>query len=91
MYRLCYNSIMKKKVKRALVLAIGIIFILLGLAGTVLPFLQGFLFIAIGLILLSFYFPKVRLWIEKHTEKYPRLFLIIKKVEKWITKIIGEI
>ncbi|OGI68632.1 hypothetical protein A3A05_02695 [Candidatus Nomurabacteria bacterium RIFCSPLOWO2_01_FULL_41_12] len=82
---------MKKKAKRFLVLATGIIFIILGLLGTVLPFLQGFLFIAIGLMLLSFYFPKVRLWIEKHSEKYPRLFLIVKKVENFMIKIIGEI
>ncbi len=82
---------MKKKVKRVLVLITGIIFILLGLVGSVLPFVQGFIFFAIGFILLSFYFPKIRLWIEKHTEKYPRLFSAIKKIEKWITEIVGEI
>ena len=82
---------MQKKAKKVLVLTVGIIFIILGFFGLVLPFLQGFLFLAIGLFLLSFYFPKTRLWIEKHTEKYPRLFLMTKKVEKWMTKIIGEV
>ena len=82
---------MKKHAKRVLVLTVAIIFIILGLAGTVLPFLQGFLFIAIGLMLLSFYSPKIRLFIEKHTEKYPRLFSVVKKVEGWFIKIIGEI
>lgn len=82
---------MKKKAKRVLVLTIGVIFILLGLVGSFLPFLQGFIFFAVGFILFSFYSPKIRLWIEKYTEKYPPLFLIVKKIEKWIAKIIGEI
>ena len=82
---------MKKKVKKVLVLIIGIIFIILGLFGLVLPFLQGIIFLAIGFFLLSFYFPKIRLWINKHTEKYPYLSKKIKKVEVWMTKIIGDI
>lgn len=74
-----------------MVLTIGIIFVILGLFGLVLPFLQGILFLFIGFFLISFSFPKIRLWIEKYTEKYPHLFLVIKKIEKWITEIIGEI
>ncbi|MEK7081119.1 MAG: hypothetical protein AAB902_01915 [Patescibacteria group bacterium] len=80
-----------KKVKRATVLIIGVIFIILGLFGLVLPFLQGILFLAIGFFLLSFYFPKIRLWTNKHTEKYPYLSQKIKRVEAWMTKIIGDI
>ncbi|HEV7701918.1 MAG TPA: hypothetical protein VGO63_00515 [Candidatus Paceibacterota bacterium] len=82
---------MPKKAKRILVFSIGVVFILLGLVGFVLPFLQGFLFVAIGLILVSFCFPKIRPWIHKHTKKYPFLFKIIERFEKWLTKIIGEI
>lgn len=82
---------MQKKAKRILILTIAIIFILLGLVGFVLPLLQGFLFIIIGVILLSFCFPKVRLWINEHTKNYPRLFKMVDKTEKWLTKIIGEI
>ncbi|KKQ04227.1 MAG: hypothetical protein US18_C0002G0006 [Parcubacteria group bacterium GW2011_GWB1_36_5] len=81
---------MQKKLKKVFVLSIGIIFIILGLFGLVLPFLQGFIFLAIGFFLISFYFPKVYLWIEKHTEKYPSLSIKIKKVEAWIRKFIGE-
>jgi uncharacterized membrane protein YbaN (DUF454 family) len=82
---------MQKKAKKALVLAIGIIFIILGLFGLVLPFLQGFIFLAIGLILVSFCFPKVRVWINKHTARYPHLSSVINKTEVWILKFIGEI
>ncbi|KKR70595.1 MAG: putative membrane protein [Candidatus Nomurabacteria bacterium GW2011_GWB1_40_7] len=82
---------MKKKAKKILILSIGIIFIIFGLIGLFLPFLQGIIFLFIGLFLISFCFPPVRSWINKHTEKYPRLFPIIEKVEKWMAKIIGEI
>jgi uncharacterized membrane protein YbaN (DUF454 family) len=80
-----------KKAKRAIVLITGTIFIMLGLFGLVLPFLQGIIFLVIGFFILSFYFPKMRLWINKHTEKYPRFSRKIKKVEAWMIKIIGEI
>ncbi|OGI62481.1 hypothetical protein A2818_01120 [Candidatus Nomurabacteria bacterium RIFCSPHIGHO2_01_FULL_40_12] len=82
---------MQKKIKRALILTLGVIFILLGLIGSVLPFVQGFILLAVGIILISFYSPKIRLWIEKHTEKYPHLSGAVKKLEKWIIDIIGEI
>ena len=82
---------MQKKIKKALILTIGIIFIVLGLFGLVLPFLQGILFLAIGFFLISLYFPKVYQWTEKHTAKYPSLQEKIKKVEVWIKNFIGEV
>lgn len=44
---------MRGHAKRILKLAAGWTFILLGLAGLVLPFLQGILFLIIGLLILS--------------------------------------
>lgn len=82
---------MQKKVKKVLVLTVGIILIILGLFGLVLPFLQGIIFLAVGFILVSFSFPKVRLWVNKYTERYPHLFSIINKTEAWINKIVGDI
>ena len=43
----------KIKAKRVLVLALGWMFILLGVAGLFLPILQGILFLLIGLVILS--------------------------------------
>lgn len=77
--------------KKVLVLTVGIIFILLGLLGLFVPFLQGILFLIIGFMILSLYFPKIRLYIQKHAQKSPRLFSLINKAEKWIEKFIGEI
>lgn len=82
---------MKRKVKKIFVITIGSIFILFGLLGLFLPFLQGILFLIIGFFIMSFCFPRVRLFINEHTKKYPRISPIIEKVEKWMTKIIGEI
>jgi len=44
---------MEKKVKKILTFIIGWFFILLGVLGLFLPILQGILFIAIGLLILS--------------------------------------
>lgn len=82
---------MPKKFKKILVISVAVVFIILGIAGLVLPFLQGVLFLFIGVILLSFYFPKPRLWIEKHSARYPHIFALTKKIEKWMAKIIGDI
>jgi len=81
---------MNKHVKRAMVFAAAIIFIVLGVVGLALPFLQGFLFLAIGLILLSIASPTAREWIEHHTRKFPKVHAFVQKVEKRITDIIGE-
>lgn len=82
---------MQKNVKRMILLTVGIIFILFGLIGLVLPILQGIIFLAIGFILVSFCFPKVRLWMKHHTERRPHLSRMVNKMEKWIIKFIGEI
>jgi uncharacterized membrane protein YbaN (DUF454 family) len=52
---------------RFLRISLGIILILLGIPGLVLPILQGWLFLALGALLLSIdipWFERVVLWIE---------------------------
>ncbi|MEK7128479.1 MAG: hypothetical protein AAB933_02880 [Patescibacteria group bacterium] len=82
---------MQKHAKRILVLTVGIIFILLGLVGLALPFLQGILFLIIGFLLVSLCFPQIRTLMKKHTEKHHRLHKTINKVEVWLAKFIGEV
>ena len=82
---------MKKKAKKILIFSLGIIFIVLGLLGLVLPFLQGILFLIIGIFLLSFSSPKLQQWIKKMVEKSPSTLKIIEKIEKWMSKNIGEL
>ena len=82
---------MPKEVKRMLVAAVGVGFIPLGIAGLALPFLQGFLFLAIGLILLSISSPRFRSWAIVHTVRYPKIHRALEKIEKWILGIIGPL
>ena len=53
---------MNKHLKRILCDVVGVIFIVVGIAGLFLPFLQGVLFLIIGLYLLSLHSP----WVHKH-------------------------
>ncbi len=82
---------MHKELKRILVQTVGIIFVVLGLLGLALPFLQGILFLAIGLILLSIASPKTRSWIASRTRRYPKFHAVVQKTEKWMTGIIGTV
>ena len=82
---------MKRKLKRAALLVGAIIFILLGIVGLVLPFLQGFLFIGIGLMLFSLYSTKFRDWLLNHTQHYPRIHTQLEKIQSRISEWIGEV
>jgi len=82
---------MPKKIKRALVFATGAVFVPLGVLGLALPFLQGILFLIIGLILLSIASSRARKWIESHTRRYPKIHAAVQKMEIWVTKIIGPV
>lgn len=81
----------KKKIKRALVLVAGVVSIILGLIGLVLPFLQGWFFLATGIILLSLWSPRIRAFMDRHTVKYPKVHKVIKDVEIWMVRKIGDV
>lgn len=62
----------------------GVLSLLVGLAGLVLPILQGWLFLSIGLVLLSRdvpFFRKVRVKLE---QKFPKLVKLREFAEKKI-------
>lgn len=64
---------MKQRLKRYAVLALGWLFIFLGILGLFLPVLQGILFLAIGLILLSRESEWAAGKLEWLKTRYPRL------------------
>lgn len=64
------NSI-RRRFKRWLVLAIGWGFVLLGIAGLVLPILQGILFLLIGLAILSRESPWAQRLLDRLRNRYP--------------------
>lgn len=59
--------------KRALTTVAGVVLIVLGIPGLVLPFLQGVLMIVAGLVLLSSSSPRVRHALETLRERHPAL------------------
>ncbi len=81
---------MSRHFKRIAILTLGVLFVLLGIIGLVLPFLQGFLFLFIGILLLSLYMPSLREWIERRTKPYPKVYAFVVKADQWIEKIIGR-
>ncbi len=62
---------MKVLVKKTLILVIGWAFVLLGIAGLFLPFLQGILFILIGLLVLSKESPFARSLLLRFEKRFP--------------------
>lgn len=79
----------KKKLKKYFIITLGVLSILLGLMGLVLPFLQGWLFLAIGALLLSMYSPGIRTWMDRHTIKYPKLHAFVERAHGWTTRVFG--
>jgi len=80
---------MNAHLKRVLLLTAALVCIILGIVGLVLPFLQGLLFIAIGLILLSIASPSARSWIDSHTIRFPKVHALYIKIQKRIEDVIG--
>ena len=82
---------MIRHVKRTALLVLGILFLLLGVVGLFLPFLQGVLFLIIGFLLISICVPQVREWMMSHTRKYPALHDKVEKIDAWLRGKIGEL
>lgn len=76
-------------IKRTILLVAAVLFIVLGVAGLVLPFIQGLLFIFIGLILLSLASRNARSWIDSHTRRFPKVHDFYLKIQKRIEDVIG--
>lgn len=64
---------MKAKVKHYLIIAVGWIFLILGIIGLFLPFLQGILFILIGLYILSHEYHWARDIFDRLKIRYPKI------------------
>lgn len=70
--------------KNLVLLILGWLFIILGILGLFLPFLQGILFIVIGLAILSSRSKRIRHLLKYLEDRYPHLH---KRVETWKEKI----
>jgi len=73
-------------IKRIGLLIIGWSFIVLGILGLFLPFLQGVLFILIGLAILSSRSEIIKRFLRHLEERYPQHH---ERVEIWKAKILS--
>ncbi|MGI9499950.1 MAG: PGPGW domain-containing protein [Geminicoccaceae bacterium] len=73
--------------KTILLQALGYLFLVLGVLGMVLPILQGFLFLAIGLIILAKTAPWAERLLDRFRVRYPQAGALVDKaetkVEEW--------
>ena len=67
---------------------------MLGALGLFLPILQGILFLAIGLFVLSTVSPRIRLWRRRLRRRYPRWAAAFDQAEAkgrgWLRRIAGR-
>lgn len=81
-------------VKRIVVLVVGWMFILLGLAGLFLPVLQGVLFLFIGLIILSTEYVWAHHLLRRLRERFPGLAKHAdhakERAHAWLQRISGR-
>jgi uncharacterized protein len=69
--------------RRILILSAGWLFIVLGVLGLFLPFLQGILFLMIGLYLLSLESARARLLRRRLRVRYPGLAAKFDEAKHW--------
>ena len=82
---------LSQDLKRKLYLIAGLIFLVLGILGMFLPFLQGFLFLFVALVLLSRGSTRVQQWRQRFHERYPKWGERVDKAEDWLNGLPGRI
>jgi uncharacterized membrane protein YbaN (DUF454 family) len=79
----------RRQLKRILILGVGSVFILLGIVGLFLPFLQGILFLIVGLVILSKESKTAHRILERWKEKHPALFSKVLEFSKSLKRRLG--
>lgn len=75
---------------RIILLIIGIIVVIIGIAGLFLPILQGLLFVFIGLFILSFASPRFKWHMHKTCSRWPKfhekMLKAESRIDEWLKK-----
>ena len=82
---------MRKKAKKIGIQILGVACVVLGVAGLVLPILNGIFFLALGLLLLSVYSPLAKQWLHWFGKRHPKLEHAVVRMESWLMAKIGDI
>jgi uncharacterized membrane protein YbaN (DUF454 family) len=77
----------RSTIRRIYVIAVGWLFMLLALAGWILPVLPGWLFFAIGLLILSTEYAWAHHLVERTKVRFPKFGAVLDKarhkVDRW--------
>ncbi len=76
-------------VKKALIITAGVLLILLGIVGLFLPFLQGLLFIFIGLSIVATQVPLVKGWMNRLEARFPGPHRHARRAGRWCKAKLG--
>lgn len=82
---------MIKHTKRTLIFLLAVLFVVIGIAGFVLPLIPGLVFIAIALAIFSIFFPVIGERAQYHTRKYPKVQKVIRDMEERVRRMVGEL
>lgn len=75
---------------KTLIITIGVLFVLFGILGLFLPFLQGILFLLIGFLILSRHSKRVEKWEGALRGRYPRLNRFMGRINAWEEKYLPK-
>jgi uncharacterized membrane protein YbaN (DUF454 family) len=81
---------MERQIKRVIALVIGWTLIVLGVVGLFLPFLQGILFMLLGLYVLSRESKTAHRWLEHGRKRYPKVDAKLKQWGRWWRQRLGR-
>jgi uncharacterized membrane protein YbaN (DUF454 family) len=77
----------RSTLRRIYVIAVGWLFMLLALAGWILPILPGWLFFAVGLLILSTEYAWAHHVVERTKARFPKFGIVLDKarhkVDRW--------
>lgn len=82
-------EVMKYHVKKISTQTLGLLFIMLGVAGLILPILNGTIFLLAGLFLLSVYSPWAKKQLDRIGSLHPKLGHVVIRVERFLGRIFG--
>lgn len=80
---------MRKSLIRIGLQILASILVILGFFGLFLPFLQGILFLIIGIAIFSFTSPRFKAWLDKRLSRFPKVRAKFDRMHERVTKRFG--
>jgi uncharacterized membrane protein YbaN (DUF454 family) len=81
---------MKVSITRTLQILLGILLIVIGIVGLILPVLNGIVFLLLGLIIISFEHPYVEHALNKYAHKNKKVGEWYEKLDMWLRKVFRK-